>query len=233
MGIMCRTRVLSAVVFLTLALACNKQADHPKSSSNSASETEHARTTDAHPTPPTHADSHGSAMTNPHDEPTGAALSGSALQLDGLTMTVPDGWQKGEIAPGPFAPVAVFVMPKADEDTEGGQVRITHYPNMKGKDDMNIQRWLGQVTKDDGSSYSLDDANLTVKESGHVRIKTIDVTGNVKATMRETPRANSRMIAAIVDHPQGPHFIVSSGGAATIAKNADSIQAFLDSAKVE
>ena len=39
------------------------------------------------------------------------------------------------------------------------------------------------------------------------------------------------MIAAIVDHPQGPHFVKITGGVATMKRWEESIDAFLKSAQ--
>ena len=230
--------------FLTalLPLACDKNAPSEKpsatntkqsSSGHSPADNSHAEGThgDSGKTPPT--DPHTGMKAMAHGQPQGTTVEGNLLKLDGLTLTVPSGWNQGEIAPGPFAPVAVLEIAKAGDDAENGQVRITHCPNMKGMDDMNLNRWLGQVSKPDGSSYSLDDANLSVTESRNIRVKMIDLTGNVKATMRDTPHANSRMIAAIVDHPKGPHFIVASGGAATIDQAVTAIKGFVESARAE
>ena len=104
---------------------------------------------------------------------------------------------------------------------------------MKGKDKMNIDRWLGQTVLADGTPAKRENAKIEQKTIGNVKLTTIDVSGAVKATMRSTPQPGRRMIAAIVDHPQGPHFVVAIGEAATIAKWETAVHAFLGSAKVE
>lgn len=210
-----RLMVITTVGLLSAGLACSKQSGTPTAQPDS---------------PPPTPTSRNEASPSPAGAPQRAVDGGHALKLDGLTLTVPEGWQRGEIAPGPFAAVAVFELTKTGADEDNAQVRITHFPGMKGKDDLNIQRWLGQVVRDDGSSYSADDAKVNVREDGNVRIKMIDLQGSVKATMRATPRPNSRMIAAIVDHPKGPHFVVATGGVATMKKWEATIRLFLDSA---
>jgi hypothetical protein len=162
-----------------------------------------------------------------------APMPGKTLELEGLSLAVPEGWKPKEIQPGPFAAVAAFTLPRAEGDSADGSVRITHYPNMKGMDDMNIDRWLAQVTHDDGSRYSREEAKFAVREMGNVRLKTLDMTGNVQATMADAPQPNSRMIAAIVDHPKGPHFIIVSGKIGTINQWEGSVSAFLKSATVK
>ena len=134
-----------------------------------------------------------------------------------------------------MGPKAVFKIPKTDPNGEDGTVRITHFPDMKGKDkdEMNIDRWLGQVSKPDGQPLTRSDAKITTTEVGQVRITVVDMSGSAKLTMRDTAKPNQRMIAAIVDHPKGPHFVVSAGPAASMEKWAAQIDAFLKSAKVE
>jgi len=55
----------------------------------------------------------------------------------------------------------------------------------------------------------------------------------VKPTMRDSSKPNQKMIAAIVNHPKGPHYVVSTGPTASMEKWAAQIDAFLKSAKVE
>jgi len=168
-------------------------------------------------------------------KPDAAPAAGTALKLTGLTMTVPEGWVEEKVEPSPMEPKAIYRIPKLDAAGEDGMVRITHYPNMKGKDmdDKNIDRWLGQVSKPDGQPLTRSDAKITTTEAGPVRLTVVDMSGSVKMTMRDTAKPNQRMIAAIVDHPQGPHFVVSAGPAASMEKWAAQIDAFLKSAKVE
>jgi len=160
-----------------------------------------------------------------------ADVAGSSLTLVGITMSIPVGWVHEPTPSGPMAAAAVFKLPKADGDADDGMVRVTHFPNMKGMDDSNIQRWLDQVKKPDGTPNTMADAKLTTADVGAIKLKTLDVSGNVKATMRAEPMPNGRMLAAIVDHPQGPHFIVATGGTATLKKWETSVDAFLKSAK--
>ena len=162
-----------------------------------------------------------------------AAGTGEKLRLTGLTMTVPQGWVPLPVQEGPMAAKSVFALPRADGDEEDGMVRITHFPGMKGMDKANIDRWLAQVGQADGTPSTRDDADIKVIEAGHVRLTLVDVSGTVKATMRAAPKPNSRMIAAIVDHPQGPHFVVATGSIGTIQKWEGAIRAFLNSATAD
>jgi hypothetical protein len=174
-------------------------------------------------------------------KPVALPAKGPVLKLTGLTLTVPEGWVEEKVEPTPMGPKAIYRIPKLDAAgpvdrlAGDGMVRITHYPNMKGKDkdDMNIDRWLGQVSKPDGKPLTRADAKITTTEAGPVRLTVVDMSGSAKLTMKDTATPNQRMIAAIVDHPQGPHFVVAVGPAPSMEKWAAQIDAFLKSAKVE
>lgn len=169
-----------------------------------------------------------------HDTKTGQAAS---LLLTGIRFDVPQGWQKTSASSKPMGPKAVFILPKADGDEAECTVRITHFPGMKGKDDMNIDRWVSQVKHADGTPSARDDAVVEVFELGEVRVTIIDISGVVNASRdmggAGTEKVDHRMISAIVDHPKGPHFVKAVGGVASINKWKPSIEAFLKSARVE
>ena len=170
----------------------------------------------------------------PQDKPAEAKpASGQALTLPGVEFTVPKDWKRDEVPAGPMAPQAILRIPKAEGDAEDGIVRITHFREMKGKDDINIDRWLGQVTKADGKPHTKADAKITTSESGGIKLTVVDLTGGVKMTGWTEAKPNHRMIAAIVDHPQGPHYIVAAGGVKTMEKAATTIDSFLKGAKVK
>jgi hypothetical protein len=136
--------------------------------------------------------------------------------------------------PGPLAPKAVYRLPKAEGDTADGMVRVTHFPGMKGMDEANINRWVGQVKRPDGTPSTRDDAKVSTVELGPVRLTVVDVGGTVKMDAPAPHGAgmsNQRMIAAIVDHPKGPHFVKAFGPAATIEKWQEAVQSFLRSAR--
>lgn len=159
-------------------------------------------------------------------------VSGAQLRLTGITMIVPTGWETQPIQAGAMAPKAVYQIPPAKAGAEPGMVRVTYFPEMKGKDDQNIDRWIAQVAKADGQPATRADAKVEKTEMGNIRLTTVDVSGSVKMTMRDTAKPDHRMIAAIVDHPKGPHFVVVAGpGEAMKAWEADILK-FLKSGQV-
>ena len=175
----------------------------------------------------------------PEDAPiAGTKAPVKKLSLTGLTMAPPAAWVRESVSAGSLAPKAAFSLPPVEGDPHKCTVRITHYPNMKGMpgiDDLNVNRWLRQVTKVDGSPYTRDQAKIEVTEFGHVRLTILDLSGTVSTGMgpAASKLPDHRMIAAILDHPRGPHFVKAVGGLPTMQKWRDTILAFLKSAKTQ
>jgi len=232
-----RIRSIAAVFFaggIAAALVgCEKQTAPPPKPADNAPRTTEA-TLPAPPrspaTPPAMPPNHPAA---PGAESTSVTIEGSSLRLTGVSLTLPKGWESEAVSPGPMAPVAVLRIPRVSPEGEDGTVRITYFPNMKGMDESNIQRWIGQVTKADGQPTTREEAAIKVEVLGNIRLTTVDLTGSVKLTMRDTPKPAMRMIAAIVDHPKGPHFVVAAGDAKSMETWAEQVLSFLKSAKAE
>lgn len=163
----------------------------------------------------------------------GANIVGSTLKLTGIDLTIPDGWFPEPAEPGPMAAKAVFKLGGVEGDEVGCSVRVTYFPGMKGMDRQNIDRWISQVRQPDGSTSTRDHAKVTTKETGNVRLTTVDVTGSVNTSMdgQGAGKPNYRLMAAIIDHPKGPHFVKASGNADSMKKWESSVRAFIESAK--
>lgn len=165
-----------------------------------------------------------------------AAEMADSLSLTGLSFDVPAGWTRQATGGGPMAAVAVYSLPKAEGDEDDAELRITHYPKMKGMDAMNIKRWVGMVHKPDGTAFTPAEVAPVITDLKNVRLTVVDLSGAIQSGgMMRGPvvsKPNSRLIAAIVDHPQGPHFVKITGPQKTVEKWADAIDAFLKSAKM-
>ncbi len=253
-----RTCRISAILLCALAVGCERNSETSKSTSSTEQAKSAANTGDSKsvPTdntsaqpgdakeasaslpaehPPVTAlatqppDPHGTA-TNPHMAQTSSIENGK-LTLTGLTMAVPSGWVAEPVfGAGPMAPKAILQIPNAEGNP--GSVRITHFPGMKRMNEPNISRWLGQVRRPDGTSATRDDATISTETIGPVQLTRLDASGTIKATMRAAPQKNQRMIATIIDHPKGPHFVVIIGEKALIDANEAVIDTFLKSATV-
>ena len=110
-------------------------------------------------------------------------------------MAVPKRWMRQpQKKRGPMSPKAVYTIPGVKAKVAAGTVRITHFPAMKGKNDLNIQRWLGQVTKTDGRPSTRKDATITKVDIGKVHLTIVDLSGSVRITLRQTPKPDQRLI---------------------------------------
>jgi hypothetical protein len=190
------------------------------------------------PIPPGHPPLPGS-----RDFPTGSTSNSSPpgalekevvegeIHLTGVMFEMPEGWLREPTPGGMMAPVAVIRLPKAEGDSEDGQIRITHFPGMKGLNDQNIQRWQMQVK----SSDDADAGKTSNMEHNDIKFTTFDATGayDPGAAMGSSgAKTGQRFIGVIIDHPQGPHFIKASGPVNTMTHWRESIDEFLKSGKI-
>lgn len=218
-------RTIAVVSLLSFSYSFANPSDGQKPDHPTKAEPAKTDPAKAEPTKPTPPESKPAAPPSDH--------GGSQLRLAGVALVVPAGWESQQIQPGgAMAPKAVYKIPALKAGDEPGMIRITHFPEMKGKDDQNIDRWIAQVTKADGTPAARGDAKVEKTESGNIRLTTVDVSGNVKMTMRDTGKPDHRMIAAILDHPKGPHFIVAAGPVESMKSWEADIMKFLKSATV-
>jgi len=158
------------------------------------------------------------------------AAEGSA----GLKLTTPEGWQ-AMAPPAPSnsgfrvaGPLAVFKLDKVEGDQDDAVVRLTHFPGMRNIPvQAQLDRWFGQVSQPDGSSTK-DKSKVDTWEKDGVKISVADMTG-----LMPPESGTVRMIAAIIEHPNGPHFVKAIGPVDTIEHWRESIIAYLKSSKIE
>lgn len=175
----------------------------------------------------------------PPVDTTGVKLTDVSLVLTGISFRIPEGWQKQEPAMNPQMPgssrKAQFRLPKSDKEPEDVEVAMTHFPEMKGKDDLNLQRWYDQFSQPDGRSSAEAAAKMEF-QAGSAAVILIDVSGTMKggAPMMGGGAAKDgyRMLAAIVNHPKGPHYFKLTGPAAGVERWKASAVAFLKSVTV-
>jgi hypothetical protein len=167
------------------------------------------------------------------------------LELVGITFDVPADWQPEEVGTDALAPVAAYTIPAGEgDDGSACTVRITHYPNMAAMPnlvDVNMGRWLRQVQREDGSPSTADDASTWTIEANGVQLTLVDVEGYTAPTMgmgmadanAQAEREPTRMIAAILEHAQGPHFVRAQGKPTEMEARLDEIKQFIISGKAK
>jgi len=128
-----------------------------------------------------------------------------------------------------------FSLPRAAGDPEDGELAVFYFQGSGGAVQANIDRWIGQFSKADGSDAT-DAASMTKREVNGMKVSVVDVSGTYHAAMgpmlAETQKKPGfRMLAAVAETKGGPWFFKLTGPAKTIAKWEKSFYAFLETFK--
>lgn len=168
----------------------------------------------------------------------GVKFTQEVVDLDGITLNVPEGWVRAESqrASGRFAAAGKvqFRLPKTEDEPEDVTITVHHYPLMKGMDEANVDRWLSQFTQPDGRP-TVEVATQAKYQLGEVLVTLVDIPGTMHpgGGMGGGPaKENYRMLAAVINHPNGPHFFKLKGPADAVQRSKPSAVAFLKSAKI-
>jgi hypothetical protein len=160
--------------------------------------------------------------------PTAAALPPTG---GSLRFTPPAGWISE--APSSSMRKAQYRLPRIEGDTEDAEMVVFYFQGGGGGVQANIDRWIGQFSKPDGSPAN-DIAKVTKKEIHGVPVTTVDVSGNYSGAMGpmgggSAPKTAYRMLAAVAEATDGPWFFKLTGPEKTVAKWEPSFEAFVES----
>ena len=204
---------------LVAALGCKDKGPVPsgQSPSSAAPKVGTTETTGAHP---------GAA--NPHGGMAAATDASGRLDVGAIAFAVPEGWETQ--TPSSSMRRAQLVA----NGSAGPAELIVYYfgPQGAGSDKDNIDRWVGQFAKADGSPADSPDIR-SLEVSGH-SITRVEVAGTYTNTMGQpgaTPEgaAGRRMLAAIAASAEGPYYFKMVGPDATVAEQRDSFDGLLRS----
>ncbi|GIK16417.1 MAG: hypothetical protein BroJett003_13810 [Planctomycetota bacterium] len=166
-----------------------------------------------------------------------AKVADGTFEHAGLVLTIPESWTNQPLPLTPMAPVCILHLPPEGAAQDLAEVRITYFPSMHGMPpDLNIDRWLKQMKDGEGKDLTREAAKITSRNVGDLSITIVDASGQIVISgpgMPATNIADGRMIAAIVDHPRGPHFIKITGPKVTLDKWAEAAYAFIETAKLD
>jgi hypothetical protein len=189
-------------------------------------------------------DPHGSAgaqAVNPHGQGVAMPAAGSAAPppgqttadgkrvLGGIAVAVPEGWKEQPLTSGMRR--GHWTM-----DAEGGQAElIVYYFGQAGAGSVekNLERWYAQFQQPDGKP-SKDVAQTTEKTVADMKVTRVDVGGRYVAEVRPGAGqrhdvANARMLAAIVEAPDGAYYFKLVGPDTTVKAVAAGFDGMLDS----
>lgn len=147
-----------------------------------------------------------------------------------LTWTVPAGWTAE--APRPMR-AATYKIPAAKGDSEGAELGVFYFGQGEGGGiDANVQRWVGQFTKPDGSPVGKD-AKTSQRKVNGLTVHTVDVKGTFAGggpmMGGGAPKPGYRLLGAIVEGPQGSVFFKLTGPEKTVASAEKSFKKLVDS----
>ena len=154
-------------------------------------------------------------------------LGGDRLTLGALTVALPPDWQS--VPPANSMRLAEFLLPGKGGDAS---LAVFHFGvNQGGTVQSNIDRWVGQFTRSDGSPIG-SQARIGELETGAGRATMVDVSGIYSGGMGGEGRQQDwRMLGAIVEASQGLYFFKAIGPAVTLEDWAATFEDFIDSVR--
>jgi len=168
-------------------------------------------------------------------QPAVAEGAGVFTIADGsLSLEAPAGWQR--VQPKTGIVETEFSIPSEGTTPDGTPLAAGRMTVMGagGSVEANIDRWCGQFTQPGGGSTKDASATKTLKIGGR-DVTLVDITG----TYQDSPggpfaggttiqRPGYRMLAAIVEGPDGNYFLKFYGPAATVEKHADGFRKMVE-----
>jgi hypothetical protein len=232
-----------ALLAAGLLLGCTKEeAQKQEQPAQAAQAAQGSGTT---PSPDPHGSAGPAQGVNPHGQgtampagmpaATGAAPPPGQTTADGkrvlgaIAVAVPAGWKEEPVA-------SSMRRGQWKIDAEGGQAELVVYyfgQSGAGSVEKNLERWYGQFEQPDGRP-SKDVAQTTEKTVADMKVTRVDVGGRYVAEVRPGAGqrhdvASARMLAAIVEAPDGAYYFKLVGPDATVKAVAAGFDSMLDS----
>lgn len=175
----------------------------------------------------------------PIDDRSAGPVPGSQPKPPGwrtvLKYDVPDGWQREPVRT--TLRVDQCRLPRTQGDVEDAELAVFG-PNVGGTVQANVDRWRGQFSTPDGQPIP-DQAFLCQSlEANDLRITLVDIVGRYQpdAMMPGAagpPKENYRMLAAVVETPDGPWYLKVVGPTATVSRHRPAFLRLLHSLRLE
>jgi hypothetical protein len=145
-----------------------------------------------------------------------------------VTWTDPSGWQR--IAPSSAMRKATYKIPAAPKDPEDAEMAVFYFGQGEGGGtEANIQRWIGQF-----SDAKPSDVKRTERSPNGMKQTIVEVEGTYSGGMpgqQSSPKANYRLIGAVVETPAGSYFFKLTGPKKTVESAKGAYLTLLDSVK--
>lgn len=151
-----------------------------------------------------------------------------------ISLEAPAGWQR--VQPKSGIVETEFAIPSDTAAADGSPLPAGRMTVMGagGSVEANIERWYGQFAQPDGGSTK-DKASVKKLKVAGRDVTIVDVSGTYKdspggpfAGGKTIDRPEYRMLAAIVEGPDGSYFLKFYGPAATVGKHADGFRKMVE-----
>jgi hypothetical protein len=162
--------------------------------------------------------------------PTPAPMA--SMQQEPLHITWVDPPAFRRVPPSNPMRKASFVVPKAEGDTDDGELTVFYFgPGQGGSIDANVDRWVGQF-----SDVKPGDVRRADRQANGLRQHTVELdsgsfSGGMGMGGGSTPKPNYGLIGGIVETPSGAYFFKMTGPSKTVKKAKADFYALLDSIK--
>jgi hypothetical protein len=154
-----------------------------------------------------------------------------AGQAGGLSWTAPADWRAGGERP---MRAATYSIPAAKGDAEPAELAVFFFgANSGGGVEANVQRWIEQFQKADGTSAAKD-AKVRKEKIAGLPATTLDLKGTYMGGSMmgpSTPKPGYRLLGAIVEGPGGNVFFKLTGPDRTVTAAEKPFRKLLDGLK--
>lgn len=148
-----------------------------------------------------------------------------------LKFTAPSNWKQSPVTSAMRK--AQFALPKAAGDLEDGQLVAFYFGRDQGGTvELNIARWKSMFTTAAGKPVDESNVKRETTQVDGMNVTLLDVSGRYADQMGRPSQAGPtekdfRMLAAIVETPDGPWFFKAVGPTATMTTHAPAFQEFV------
>ena len=149
---------------------------------------------------------------------------GPVQTLDGVTIRVPEGWQR--VPPSSSMRIAEY----AASSPEGGEgATLAVFKGNMGSVEANVQRWFGQFTRADGSPSQ--GTRRELETEGGLRATMVDVSGTFRDGMMGggTVREGYRMLGAILEAGGTTYYLKFTGPEQAVAAHEEGFESLVRS----
>ena len=156
-----------------------------------------------------------------------AAADAVRTEAAGLRFAVPADWTRVPATADVRA--AQFNLPLAPGDTKPSELVLFFFgPGKGGGVQDNLDRWYRQFTQPDGKPSS-EAAVLTIRTVHGLKVTQVALGGAYTAMNATAAEPDHRLLAAIIEGPEGPWFFKAVGPAASIERAKAGFDAMLAS----